>query len=155
MGMFREIIAGLFHRLPEGDHNSPPQKLLLPETEFFPPPPTSARRDVVVVWPGKVLVSLSGSTLTILVDYPSGVDMLSDEVPGLFGDEPDVSCTIGGTSAHVYRLLHGPRRLGFGILVPNEVNFADLRGQAVSLVWTGAHPGVKNQVECRVRAKKV
>ena len=154
MGALREILVSLFRRPTTGDDNGTPQQLL-PETVLLPPPPTSARRDVVVVWQVKVLASISGSALlSVVVPYPSGVTMFSDELPGMFGDKPDVSCEIGGLPAFVVRFLRGASHMGFEIQLPDDVSLADQHGQSISLVWSGAQLGVKNSVVFRLRAKK-
>lgn len=153
METLREIIASLLRRPSIGDDGTP--QTSSSETELFPPPPACARRDEVVVWRVKVLASISGSALvSIVVPYPRGVTMFSDELPGMFGDKPDVSCEIGGLPALVVRFLRGESHMGLEIQMPDDVSLADQNGQNVSLVWSGAQLGVKNSVVFRLRAKK-
>lgn len=153
MDALRDILVSLFRRPTTGDGDGTPQTSSS-ETELLPPPPASARR-VVVVWSEKVSVGSSGPALiSLVVPYPSGVTRFSDELPGMFGDKPDVSCEIGGLPAFVVRFLRGENRMGFEIQLPDGISLADPNGQTISLVWTGSRPECKNSIVKRVRAKK-
>lgn len=153
MGTLRDIIADLFRRPTTGDDGTPQQ--LLQETVLFPPPPVSAQRETVV-WKGKITVDFFRPALiTVLVPYPNGVGMFSDELPGMFGDKPDVSCKIGGRSAQVVRLQRGESCLGFEIQLPDGVFRADLSGRTVSLEWSGSRPEITISVAKKFPEKKV
>lgn len=148
-------VVVLFRRSSNGD-NGTPQKASSLETAFPFANFASARR-VVNVWQAEVKPSLTGSTLGMIVRYPSGIERDSAELPGFGCDKLAIACEVGGTSAQVVRCLRGETHMGIEIQLPEKVrtSLSGPRGLNVSLVWSGAQWECKNSIVFRLRAKKV